>query len=80
MGPVDSLIIWCYITLSLLPGVPEHSSWKFKGGLSRTFVVTGPSLSLYRSWKMLKISDFSSSNGVMQEPMVDAKSSSLGSW
>ncbi len=49
MGPIDSLIIWCYIILSLLPGVPGHSSWDIKGSLTGTFVISGPLLLVYRS-------------------------------
>ena len=70
MGPINSLINWCYITTFLLPGDPEHSSWNFKGSLTGTFVVSGSSLLFYRSWEMPKIADFSSSDGVMHWPVA----------
>ncbi len=63
MGPIESPIIQCYVTLSLLPGVPGHISRDIKGSLSRTFVVSGPSLLFYRSWKVPNIAGFS--DGVM---------------
>ena len=58
MGQVDILIIWCYITLSLLPGIPGLISQNIKGSLTRTFVVSGLSLSFYKSWKMPKVAEF----------------------
>ena len=78
--PTKSLIIWCCITLLLLPGGPGHSSGIIKGSLAGTFVVSGLSLSFYRSWKMPKVSDFSLSDEVMHEPVVGIKSSPPGSW
>ena len=73
MGPIDSLIIRCFVTVSFLPGVPEHSSWIIKGILTGTLVVSGPSLLLYMSWKMPKIADFSSPDGMMHWPMSNRR-------
>ena len=85
MGPVDSLITWCNITISCLPGASGHSSWNFNGSLTGTFVVSGLWLLFYRSWNRPKVADFSSSDGVMLESVVGIKSWSpgygdLGSW
>ena len=58
MGAIDGLIIQRYITSSLPPGVPGHSSWNVKGSLMKTSIVSGPSSLFYRSWEMPKIANF----------------------
>ena len=78
--PVDSLITWCYIAPFSVPGAPGHRSWNIRGSLTSISVVSGLLLSFYRGWKMPKIADFSSSDGVMHVPVVGIKSSPPGSW
>ena len=58
VGSVNSLMFWCHMTFSPPPGVPGQRSWNFKASLTRTFVVSGSSLSFYSSWKMPKIPNF----------------------
>ena len=79
LGPANSLLFWCYITLFLLSETSGIGSGDIKGSLVRTFVASGRSLFFWRPPEVVKVMGFSSTDGTVRGSVFYVEPSSLGS-